>query len=164
MFGFFPCTSVFFCHVFDLAKGLGLFEKSFFCLRFMEKSEPCCLSWAWEVPEHFIKSASWPFVKPLTSAGCCLQIKLPRKLANSLSPFFCGFPFLLLFPASFHCIKLSMSMRCLISVHISSVTGNNKSQFIISINKMYCNPSTVNGRKVCLAHACNNDMAGAAIL
>lgn len=29
---------------------------------------------------------------------------------------------------------------------------------------MYYYPSTANERKVCLAHACNNDMPGAAIL
>lgn len=55
-------------------------------------------------------------------------------------------------------------MRCLISVHISSVRGNTKSELAISINKMYYYPSTANEREVCLAHACNNDMPGAAIL
>lgn len=113
---------------------------------------------------HLIQSASWPSVKPLTNAGCCLQIKLPKKLAHLLSPFFSGFPSLLLFPASSHCCAKVLSMRCLISVHISSSRGNNKSRLAISINKMYYYPSTANERKVCLAHACNSDMPGAAIL
>lgn len=59
----------------------------------------------------------------------------------------------MLFPGSCRCCKNVPSMRCLISVHISSVKGNNKSQLTSSINKMYYYPSTRNEREVCLAHA-----------
>lgn len=55
-------------------------------------------------------------------------------------------------------------MRCLISVHISSARGNNKSQLTVSINKMYCYPSTANEGEACLAHARNSDMPGAAAI
>lgn len=103
-------------------------------------------------------------VKPLANAGCCLQIKLPQRLAHLLSPFFSGFPSLFACSCFLPCCTNVLSMRCLISVHISPVRGNNKSQLTSSINKMYYYPSAANERKVCLAHACNNDMPGAAIL
>lgn len=96
--------------------------------------------------------------------GVVSSLNFLKKLAHLLSPFFSGFPSLLLFPASCRCCANVLSMRCLISVHISPVIGNNNSQLTSSVNKMYYYPSRTNGREVCLAHAYNNDMPGAAIL
>lgn len=83
---------------------------------------------------------------------------LAQLYSSPSSPLHC------LFPAFCRCLTNVPSMRCLISVHISSAGGNNTSRLIISINKMYYDPSTANERKVCLANACCNDIPGAAVL
>lgn len=70
-----------------------------------KKRKPRCFGGARGVPEHVIESAWWPSLKPLTSAGCYLQIKLPKKLPHLLSPFFSRFPSLLLFSGFFSLYK-----------------------------------------------------------
>lgn len=91
---------------------------------------------------------SWPYTMSLTNARCCLLIT-PKKefLENGTL----NFPILLwaslviaFFRLLFHCCTHVLSMRCLISVHASSVRGNNKSQVRASINKMYWCPWAVN--------------------